>query len=144
MFHFNIFKRVYRGVEYPQENYILKIMILFFLISLFSIPVYAGEIDGKGVICNVYGDTVGYFFESDRAFEYKIAGGDKGLEVVKRDVGKYYTNENSIFINEIKINRKDLKYQKFSSFRGDCKAYDNFNSFKEGFNIEKLIEDNKI
>jgi len=119
-------------------------MILFFLISLFSIPVYAGEIDGKGIICNVYGDTVGYFFESDRAFEYKISGGDKGLEVVKKDVGKYYTNENSIFINEIKINRKDLKYQKFSSFRGDCTAYDNFNTFKEGFNIEKLIEDNKI
>jgi len=119
-------------------------MILFFLISLFSIPVYAGEIDGKGIICNVYGDTVGYFFESDRAFEYKISGGDKGLEVVKKDVGKYYTNENSIFINEIKINRKDLKYQKFSSFRGECKAYDNFNSFKGGFDIEKLIEDNKI
>ena len=119
-------------------------MILFFLISLFSIPVYAGEIDGKGIICNVYGDTVGYFFESDRAFEYKIAGGDKGLEVVKKDVGKYYTNENSIFINEIKINRKDLKYQKFSSFRGNCKAYDNFNSFKGGFDIEKLIENNKI
>ncbi len=144
MFQFYTFKRVYRGVEYPQENYILLIMILFFLISFFSIPVYAGEIDGKGIICDVYGDTVGYFFESDRAFEYKIAGGDKGLEVVKKDVGKYYTNENSIFINEIKINRKDLKYQKFSSFRGDCKPYDNFNSFKEGFNIEKLIEDNKI
>ena len=53
-------------------------------------------------------------------------------------------NENSIFINEIKINRKDLKYQKFSSFRGECEAYDNFNSFKEGFDIEKLIENNKI
>ena len=119
-------------------------MILFILISFFSMPVYAGEIDGKGIICNVYGDTVGYFFESDRAFEYKIAGGDKGLEVVKKDVGKYYTNENSIFINEIKINRKDLKYQKFSSFRGECKAYDNFNSFKDGFDIKKLIEDNKI
>ena len=119
-------------------------MILFFLVSLFSIPAYAGEIDGKGIICNVYGDTVGYFFESDRAFEYKIAGGDKGLEIVKKDVGKYYTNENSIFINEIKINRKDLKYQKFSSFRGECKAYDNFNSFKDGFDIEKLIDDNKI
>ena len=43
-----------------------------------------------------------------------------------------------------KINRKDLKYQKFSSFRGECKAHDNFNSFKDGFDIEKLIEDNKI
>ena len=44
---------------------------------------------------------MGYFFESDRAFEYKIAGGDKGLEIVKKDVWKYYTNETSIFINEI-------------------------------------------
>ena len=47
-------------------------------------------------------------------------------------------------LSEIKINRRDLKYQKYSSFRGDCEAYDNFNSFKDGFNIEKLIEDNKI
>ena len=119
-------------------------MILFFLLLFLSMSAYSGEIDGKGIVCKVYGDTVGYFFDNDRAFEYKIAGGDKGLEVVKKDVGKYYTNENSIFINEIKINRKDLKYQKFSSFRGDCEAFDNFNSFKNGFNIEKLIEDNKI
>ena len=54
------------------------------------------------------------------------------------------TNEKFIFINEIKINRKDLKYQKFSSFRGECKAYGNFDSFKEGFDIDKLIKDNKI
>ena len=57
-------------------------------------------IDGKGIICKIYGDTIGYFFDDDRAFEYKVAGGEKGLEIVKKDVGKYYTNENSIFINE--------------------------------------------
>ena len=119
-------------------------MILFLMIFLFSMSAYSGEIDGKGIICLVYGETIGYFFDNDRAFEYKIAGGEKGLEVVKKDVGKYYTNENSIFINEIKINRKDLKYQKFSSFRGECKAYGNFDSFKEGFDIDKLIKDNKI
>ena len=77
-------------------------MILFFLISLFSMPVYAGEIDGKGIICNVYGDTVGYFFESDRAFEYKIAGGDKGLEVVKKDVGKLFTTIQQIQVDQFK------------------------------------------
>ena len=119
-------------------------IFLFFLMLFFSNSTFSGEIDGKGIVCLVYGDTVGYYFENDRAFEYKIAGGDKGLEIVKKDVGKYYTNENSIFINEIKINRKDLKYQKFSSFRGECEAYDNFNSFKDGFNLEKLIKDNKI
>ena len=95
------------------------------MIFLFSMSAYSGEIDGKGIICLVYGDTIGYFFDNDRAFEYKIAGGEKGLEVVKKDVGKYYTNENSIFINE-------------------CKAYGNFDSFKEGFDIDKLIKDNKI
>tara|TARA_E500000178_G_C16680453_1_gene599078 strand:- start:289 stop:651 length:363 start_codon:yes stop_codon:yes gene_type:complete len=119
-------------------------VIFFILIFFFSVSAHSGEIDGKGIICNVYGDTIGYFFDSDRAFEYKIAGGKEDLEIVKKDVGKYYTNENSIFINEIKINRKELKFQKYSSFRGDCEAYENFGSFKDGFNIDKLIEENKI
>jgi len=117
---------------------------LIILILSFSFPVNSGEIDGKGVICNIYGDTIGYFFDADRAYEYKISGGKEGLEIVKKDVGKYITNENSIFINEIKINRKNLNYQKYSSFRGECEAYKDFDSFKKGFNIEKLIKDNKI
>ena len=117
----------------------LIILIIFLPFSLKS-----GEIDGKGLVCKIYGDTVGYFFDSDRAYEYKISGGKEGLEIVKKDVGKYITNENSIFINEIKINRKNLNYQKYSSFRGECKAYEDFDSFKKGFDIEKLIKDNKI
>jgi len=114
------------------------------LIFIFSSTVKSGEIDGKGLICSVYGDTVGYFFDSDRAFEYKISGGKEKLEIKKKDVGKYYTNENSIFINETKIDRKNLKFQKYSSFRGECEAFDDFELFKKGFNIEKLTEENKI
>ncbi len=115
-----------------------------FAILIISSTVSSGEIDGKGLVCKVYGDTIGYFFDLDRAFEYKVAGGKEGLEINKKDVGKYYTNENSIFINEIKINRKDLSFQKYSSFRGKCEAFDDFESFKNGFNIEELIKDNKI
>ncbi len=114
--------------------------ILLFLSSFAN----SGEIDGKGVVCKIYGDTVGYFFESYRAFEFKVAGGKDGVEIKKKDVGKYLTNENAIFINEIKINRKDLSFQKYSSFRGECKAFENFESFKSGFNIEELIKGNKI
>ena len=117
---------------------------LLILIVLFCFPVNSGEIDGKGIICKIYGDTIGYFFDEDRAFEYKVAGGEKGLEVVKKDIGKYYTNENSIFINEIKINRKNLSFQKYSSFRGKCEAFNDFESFKNGFDLEDLIKDNKI
>ena len=104
----------------------------------------SGELDGKGVVCKVYGDTIGYFFEADRAYEFKVIGGEDGLEIRKKDVGKYLTNENSIFINEIKINRKDLTFQKYSSFRGKCDAFKDYESFKNGFNIEKLIKGNKI
>ena len=118
---------------------------LFFIIILFSLSfAKSGELDGKGVVCKIYGDTVGYFFEGDRAFEFKVVGGKDGLEIRKKDVGKYLTNENAIFINEIKISRKDLTFQKYSSFRGQCEAFENFESFKEGFNIEKLIKGNKI
>ena len=119
----------------------IRVFIIFYLLSL---DAFAGELDGKGLICKVYGDTVGYFFDSDRAFEYKLSGGKDGLEIKKKDVGKYLTNENSVFINEIKINRRDLSFQKYSSFRGQCIAFKNFEEFQKGFDIEDLIKDNKI
>ncbi len=120
-------------------------MIKYFLIFLLIFSsARSGELDGKGVVCKLYGDTIGYFFDSDRAYEYKISGGKEGLEVKKKDAGKYYTNENSIFINEIKIDRKNLSFQKYSSFRGKCEAFEDFESFKNGFDLESLIKDNKI
>ena len=117
--------------------------ILIFLL-LFSSKAFAGEIDGKGLICKVYGDLIGYYFENNRASEYKIIGGEKELELKSKDIGKYYTNENFIFINEIKIDRKNLKYQRFSSFRGDCEAFKDIKSFKKNFDIELLTKENKI
>ncbi len=118
--------------------------LLFVILIAISTELSSGELDGKGLVCKIYGDTIGYFFDSDRAFEFKPIGGDEVLEIRKKDVGKYYTNENSIFINEIKINRKNLQFQKYSSFRGDCEVFENFDLFKKGFDLDKLIKDNKI
>ena len=118
-----------------------KIIISLLLIHS---KVFAGDIDGKGLICKVYGDSIGYYFENNRASEYKIIGGEKELELKSIDIGKYYTNENFIFINEIKIDRKNLKYQRFSSFRGECKAFKDLESFKKNFDIELLTKENKI
>ena len=120
----------------------MKLILIFLL--LFSSKAFAGEIDGKGLICKVYGDLIGYYFENNRASEYKIIGGEKELELKSKDIGKYYTNENFIFINEIKIDRKNLKYQRFSSFRGDCEAFKDLKSFKKNFDIELLTKENKI
>lgn len=116
------------------------LILLLFLDS----NVLAGEIDGKGLICKVYGDLIGYYFENNRTLEYKIIGGETELELKSKDIGKYYTNENYIFINEIKIDRKNLKYQRFSSFRGDCEAFKDLKSFKKNFDIELLTKENKI
>ena len=90
------------------------ILFLFFCKSLF-----AGEIDGKGVICVIYGNTVGFFFEDSRAFEHKPKGGKEKLELKKKEIGKYYTDENFIYFDDVKINRKTLSLQKYSSFRGE-------------------------
>ena len=117
--------------------------ILILLLFLNSEAI-GGEIDGKGLICKVYGDMIGYYFENNRTSEYKIIGGEKELELKSIDIGKYYTNENFIFINEIKIDRKNLKYQRFSSFRGECKAFKDLESFKKNFDIEFLTKENKI
>ena len=118
-------------------------LLLIFVMFLFK-AVNAGELDGKGVICLIYGNTIGFFFEEDRAYEYKPKGGKEKLELNKKEAGKYYTDENNIFFDDIKINRKTLAFQKYSSFRGECKAFKNFEEFKKNFNIESLIKDNKI
>tara|TARA_B100000131_G_C17641054_1_gene420085 strand:+ start:156 stop:524 length:369 start_codon:yes stop_codon:yes gene_type:complete len=119
-------------------------LVIFFIIFLINIATKSGEIDGRGVVCKVYGDTIGYFFEGDRTYEYKLSGGEKTLELSKKDIGKYFTNENYIYFGQIKIDRKSLKFQKYSSFRGECKAFKNIDEFKKGFDIDSLIEGNKI
>ena len=83
-----------------------KMKIFFILIVLFFKAVSAVELDGKGVICLIYGNTIGFFFEEDRAYEYKPKGGKEKLELKKREIGKYYTDENNIFFDDVKINRK--------------------------------------
>ena len=121
----------------------MKSVLILILLLLFDY-LKAGEIDGRGVVCNIYGDTIGYFFEGDRTHEYKLTCGDKKIELTKKDIGKYFTNENYIYFGDVKIDRKRLKYQKYSSFRGDCKAFKNLEEFKKGFDIESLTEGNKI
>ena len=59
-------------------------MILFLFILFFFKFSLAGEIDGKGLICKIYGDTIGYFFENDRTFEYKPSGGNEKLELSRK------------------------------------------------------------
>lgn len=119
------------------------IQILFVITLIFS-SLSAGEIDGKGLVCKIYGDSLGYYFEEGRAFEYKLRGGEEKLELIKTDIGKYHTNENAIFIGEIKIDRKKLEYQRFSSFRGKCKAYNSLELLKKSLNIKNLTKGNKI
>ena len=116
--------------------------LIFFL--LFFTSISAGEIDGKGVICLIYGNTVGFFFEDNRAYEHKPKGGKKKLELQKKEIGKYYTDENFIYFDDVKINRKTLLFQKYSSFRGECKAYENIEEFKKNFDLESLTKENKI
>ncbi len=116
---------------------------LIFLLLFFS-SISAGEIDGKGVICLIYGNTVGFFFEESRVYEHKPKGGEKKLELQKKEIGKYYTDENFIYFDDVKINRKTLSFQKYSSFRGECKAYENIEEFKKNFDLESLTKENKI
>ena len=81
---------------------------------------------------------------NQKVIDWSIGIEGANLELKSKDIGKYYTNENFIFINEIKIDRKNLKYQRFSSFRGDCEAFKDLKSFKKNFDIELLTKENKI
>ena len=58
----------------------IKFLLIFFL---FYKPLFAGEIDGKGLICIIYGNTV--FFEDNRAYEHKPTGGKEKLGSKKRN-----------------------------------------------------------
>ena len=106
--------------------------------------VYSGEIDDKGLVCSIYGDKVGFLFQTGRVIEYRFQGGESKLEIKKKDIGKYATNENSIFFGETRINRRTLKYRKYSSFRGVCKVYDSKKLFFEEMDVNKYTSENKI
>ena len=76
-------------------------MKTFFIVIIFFFKIVsAGELDGKGVICMIYGNTIGFFFEENRAYEYKPKGGKEKLELRKKEIGKYYTDENNIFFDD--------------------------------------------
>ncbi len=123
----------------------IKHTISIFLIQIiFTGILYSGEIDNKGLICSIYGDKVGFLFQSGRVIEYKFKGGETKLEINKQDIGKYETNENSIFFGETRISRRTLKYRKYSSFRGICRAYDSEKLFLKEMNIKKHTSENKI
>ena len=92
----------------------------------------------------LYMETLLAFFEDSRAFEHKPKGGKEKLELKKKEIGKYYTDENFIYFDDVKINRKTLSLQKYSSFRGECKAYRNIEDFKKNFDLESLTKENKI
>ena len=57
------------------------------------------------------------------------------MRLQKKEIGKYYTDENFIYFDDVKINRKTLSFQKYSSFRGECKAYENIDEFKKNFDL---------
>ena len=58
--------------------------------------------------------------------------------------GPYQTNENSIYFGETKIDRKSLQYHKYSSFRGKCNVFDDFELFSKALDKRDLIKGNKI
>ena len=62
--------------ELYSINHDFIFLIFFFYVSI------SGEIDGKGIVCKVYGDTVGYFFEMTELLNIKSLEGIR-LEVVK-------------------------------------------------------------
>ena len=66
------------------------------------------------------------------------------LEATKTHRSINAATTESIRGGDVKIDRKNLQYQKYSSFRGDCKAFTNLAEFQKGFDIDSLIEGNKI
>ena len=67
----------------------MRFLLTISLIFVFN-NLRAGEIDGRGVVCKIYGDTIGYFFEGDRTHEYKLTGGEEKLELTKLTPMKCY------------------------------------------------------
>ena len=62
-----------------------------------------------------------FFFEESRAYEHKPKGGKNKLELQKKEIGKYYTDENFIYFDDVKINRKTLSFQNIHHFAESTK-----------------------
>ena len=93
--------------------------LIFFL--LFFTSISAGEIDGKGVICLIYGNTVGFFFEDSRAYEHKPKGGKKSWNFKKKRSVNITPMKTLYILTTLKLIEKHFPFKSTRLFEENAK-----------------------
>ena len=116
----------------------------FFIIIILFFPLtsFAGELDGKGLVCG----PVGYFFDNDLHTFHHVRNG----KLRKSDYGKYSTNPKKIYVknrsgNRTAIHRNNPQVE-YEYIFYDCKLAVGYPSFMEmlNSNLENIKNNNKI
>ena len=107
-----------------MNKLILISLVIFFAISSKS---WAGEIDGKGLICkfagpdntskatlDVYGRIRYYLFEDGEAIQYHLNIWKTHIETINQ--GKYIDYDTTIYFYYISIDRKTLIHEFYDAF----------------------------
>lgn len=117
-------------------------IILIIITILFSFNAFAGELDGKGLVCG----PVGYFFDNNKHTYFEFRNGD----IVRIDMGKYRTSAHKIFVKTRfgttrAIERDDPKLVHDNTWYV-CKIAIGYPSFIEMLksNLENIKNNNKI
>ena len=122
------------------SNFLL--LILFLCAPITS---YAGEVDGKGIICQSENDKIyGYYFYKDQVKMFFFKGGTSELELV----GVYKTDELSIHwrdaVGSYSLNRKTLELDKEYGYDQNCKVAGDYSKFLEMMDPKLYTGENKI
>ena len=116
----------------------------FFIIIILFFPLtsFAGDIDGKGLVCG----PGGYFFDNDIHTFHHVRNGD----LIKTNKGKYSTTPKKIYIINtldilVPIERRNPQV-KINNTWYDCKIAIGYSSFMEMLktNLENITKNNKI
>ena len=117
-------------------------VIIFIITLLFTSNAFAGELDGKGLVCG----PVGYYFHDDLHSFHHVRNG----KLVISDKGKYYTTPNRINVKSRMdysiVIKRDYPIVGYMNIEYDCKLAIGYPSFMEMLktNLENIKKNNKI
>ncbi len=122
------------------------ILILLLCTPMISL---AGELDGKGIICQAKGkQTHGFYFYKGNVKMFWFKGGNSKLELVGGGLGGYKTDELSVrwkgAVGRYSLDRKTLQLDTQFGHELYCKVAGDYNKFLEMMDPKLYTEENKI
>ena len=131
-------------------RYIFCTLLIITFLVVSPIISLAGELDGKGIVCQRKSDkkTYGFYFENGIVHMFYFKGGASKLNLVTLVLKRYKTDERSISWEGVSgfysLDRKSLVLDYEYEPNHYCKVAGDYNKFLEMMDPKLYTKENKI